>query len=529
MEKIKKYRDDMKDCATSFKIYFTKLEYSGFFGVEPLLADKVQKNISGILEDTDFSSISEKLEDDIKYPFKMQYLVSSMYRNLSDAYQIFANNRVHIDKQGTRTSSGAALTYSYLQELNETFDKITDIFLSIGDTDLVPKFLAKRIKVENIDKLAECKKIYESYLENGTGQYVVFLYIIVLQNTINEFTGLPEGREIIKQIVKDTEELKTITLVQGAPGVVSEFNRSSNAVQRLVQKFNLVPDDVEKPLAQLLQDISGSSTSIEETSRIISSSGDKKFGFIVIHKIIDRPVKYNIWNLIDENYIESRGLMEEKTVGVNSKSLTRGETIVMQDLVKNPKSTVKFIDDLFDKNNDKNYYYVIETLDGENYYFLLPWSTTIKYIPASWLLPLKNIKKTPSRRVESYNGLLNIEIMKHLKTPFVEFSQFSRDDIIREDSHWRGLRNNIKNIVIGHIRDIVGGWDFVSLDKLNKLINGKDIYKHIVSVIIRQISIENSETDEQIDSELYISYFRDIDKIPKGRRVIQERLRREID
>jgi hypothetical protein len=55
MDIIKNYQKDARDCATVFSIYLSKLEFSGFSGVEPILTNTIQKYLKFILEDIDIS------------------------------------------------------------------------------------------------------------------------------------------------------------------------------------------------------------------------------------------------------------------------------------------------------------------------------------------------------------------------------------------------------------------------------------------------------------------------------------------
>jgi len=531
MEEIKKYKDKLNACSSSFKIYFTKLEFSGFSGLEPILADTIQKDIAFILENTDLGTFLSKIQEGFNVLFQIQNLLSEFYVALARMYQIFKSHTLDISKQGTRTSSGSTMSYSYLSDLHESFVKITEIYNVVekdNSRSAITDFLSEYSGIQNIRDLESCKNIYKTYLEKGIGQNVIVLYSVILQRAIDKYTGSVEGKEIIKQIIKDVEELKTNTLLQGAPPNVSNFNKEENVVQKLLQKFNLIPDSVDRPLVDLLQDITSSGKMpLSDIARLLSSGNVKKFGFIIIRKIIRRPIFHNIWTLTDNKYLESRGLCQEKSVGVSAKSLERSKTITLGDLdpvanketrgiIKSGGPNVDFIDNMFDDtDNSKNYYFVLETLDENNFHFLVPWNSDIKYIPAVWLEQLKNNDHVPSRRIASYNTLLNSEILSHIQEPFVEISQFSREELQMEESYWRSSRNTIKNSMMNYARNIISDWDVISVSKVNGLLSGKNLYQKLISVIVGQISMSENSSP-RVDEEMFLSYFRDIDKIHKG-------------
>lgn len=523
MDNIKKYQSLIRDTSSAFRIYLSKLEFSGFSGVEPVLTNFINKETNVILEDTELSELLIKNEYTIGETFRIQFLINSFYYSLKKCRDIFYQNKLDMSKQGTKTSSGSTLSYTYLSNLNESFDQILDIYNVLKNEynrEIIPNFLS--INIKDLDALATSKKTYEKYLENGTGQHVIRMYMLSLQKTISNNAGI--GKDIIKQIIKDVEELKTSTLIQSYPLRSECKNKKANVIQRIVQKFNLVPNGMDKPLPILLEDITSNSVQTLPNIAKLLSSTSKKFGFIVITKTIDRPIVHNIWTLISQEYLEQNDLIQEKSVGINKKSLERSKTIIIRDVNKRKtENSIVFINNLFDKGDPlKNCYFIIETLDGVLYHFLLPWlSSSIKYVPASWFESIENTERTPSRRISAYNNILNTEILSNLQDPFVEMMLMTRDEIRREESYWKNLRHTIKNTTMARIKDYLLKWEFISIEKVKKLLSDPQIYKNIISIIIEQISIDNIvPTDisnmNQVNIELFISYFRDIDKIQKG-------------
>lgn len=517
MENIKKFQEDAKLCGSAFQIYYSKLEYSGFSGVEPILSNKIDSNIKKILESTKITKIVED-KITLKNIFKIFSNVSSYYFMLKETYNIFIKNKIDLDQQGLKLSTTSPLSHKYIIDLQETLQSITDIFEILERefmSNKIVKYLADISNVDNLSSLAECKENYEKYIKSQEGHYVVDLYVGILDNTIKKMIGMTEGREIIKQIIKDMEELKTNTLLQNVDKKVETFNKNVNIIQRIIQKFNLIPDGPDDILEKMMSKIMDNFTTLELACNLLSRS-DKKFGIIIIKKIIKNPIVHNIWTLIDRKYLEEKNLIQDKNIGINAKSLERGETLklVKQDDKFKKMDDITIYDIYFDKkDNSKNYFYVLETLDGSNFHFLVPWSTNIKYIPAVWLQEIKNMNLTPSRRLSSYNILLNDEILNYLSPPIIEFSQISRDDIFREESYWRNLRSIILSKTAKYIKPRVDKLKKINDKKMRKIITeSSDV---LINSMIEQISVDNVDS-HNMWSELFISYFRDIDKIKKN-------------
>jgi hypothetical protein len=529
MEDIKKYSEHLKLAAQALQIYLTKLEASGFSGTEPILTDNARKDLRTVLEDT---SLNEELAKPTLDAFRIFYLIRHLYHLLDRTYQMFATHRLDIFHRGSRTSSGHMISESYLQDLNESFQEISEIHRQITYEHSQASFLtflSQHITIVGLGDLEKCRQIYKDYLDENQGLYVVDLYIFKLQATIDEFTGKPEGREIIKRIAKDLEELKTLILVQGCPEANEAGttpNKEVNVIQRLLQKFNLIPDGVGRPLEMIWEGLTGTrskSHTPASVAKLLSAREDKKYGFIIIDKSIPRPIVHNFWTLVDMDYLLRQELYQPRGVGVNSKSLRRFSTIVSEaELGAEVRQKISFVDAFDSHDPSKNYYFVLETLDGKNYHFLIPYVSNVNYLPASWLDALRDEARVPSQRLRAYNQLFEAELIKHLQEPFVELVAMTREEVQRDEAHWRSLRNAIKRDIVDYVRGLMEDWVVLSLEKFKKLLGEESLYRKIVREITNRIEAETDterlspEVAAQYGIEMYLSYFRDIDRVKRG-------------
>lgn len=544
MELLKNIKELAVGTADAFNIYLEKLALSGFFGVEPFLTDIAQKNIKFVLDNADTITLLIEKTHDYHEIFQLVGLVNEFHDRLAEVYKIFTENRLNVSQQGMRTSRGSQLSYTYLVSLSDSFMSISQIFSTYtAETKnmTIMKFLSQQTEVHNLKDIEKLQKLYKEYFDESRGQYIIDFYCTLLQKIIDDFTSRPDGREIIKQIIKDVENLKTDTLVSGiSPS--DEKNKSVNTIQRLIQKFGLVPDAMSRPLADLWKELGLTTATgkldlpaqIAKAATSLSRDKDKKFGFIIISKIIKQPIEYNIWVLIDQNYLEQHDLIQEKSSGINAKALDRGKTITMK-----AGESIKKLDNIIVHNNDfgsdmlKNFYYVIETLDGVNFRFLVAFDN-IKYIPAPWLNDITNIEKTPSRRIEGYSNLLNDEILKYLEKPYVQMENLSRAEVAREDIYWSNLRGRIKNAVIDNIMmNIISS--SINMKHIEQVLSKDTIVQKIIREITEQIVLDLSEPQSSPDRldqwriELFLAYFRDIDKLQKSfKHTLTENLRKDF-
>jgi hypothetical protein len=568
-----------------FRAYLAKLNYSGFSGVEPKIYSEVSENLQSIADGTKPAKLLLKKEK----PFQLFHLLNKHYHHLRDTRDIFRNNRIDISKQGTRTST-TTLTHNYIVELNDLFQSCEYEFGSLipidDDTEIIEQ-IYKWIRVESAADLDKYREEYHKYFVKGDGQLVIAFYSYILQQTITQQT---DG-SLVKKIIEDVEELRTEALVHGAK--FSKRQNATNPIQIMVQRFNLIPDGTNRSLANIFEELS----IVDFASGAASlSSASKKIGFIVIAKLVPRPIEYNIWTLIDQNYLEKNGLIQTAEAGVNATSLKKGRTIA--EMVQHgSRGSIKFIEpakfgkgegkriqewiemrkgrnkkgakeegveegveegieegveegveegieegieegveegtkkgkekekekekgkekESKDETRIKNFYYVIETLDNENYHFLVPWSSNAKLIPAAWVRGIK--RDAPSHKLAAYNQLLEFEVMKYVREPFVQLDHLSRDEIHREEAYWNGLRTSLKNTILDYLQRTIP-WASISSAKVEKIIGGKSLSKEIVKIITEKISVDSLGVMEnnklrQARIEIYLSYYRDIDKIEK--------------
>jgi hypothetical protein len=535
--------------ANSFKLYLIKLEKSGFAGTEPFLTDKIQHHVKNIAEQSiDFSVLLAAINSHsrvfaenrsgmtaLKDIFVSYSYLTRWHSWLEEDYNIFKKYRFLSTQQGSHTSSGHMLSYSYLTEMNKDFDEITEYmqeFEGALNSSALLKYFLDAGSIKSMDDLMEMRNIYEQYLRANEGQLVIKLYIAYLQNTLdNKFSP----KELVRQIIRDVENLKTSMLASSPVHAVPQ-NKEANIIQRLIQKYNLSPDAPSRSIITIMSELRSESniTDIRDaclkTAALLSAKSEKKFGFIIIRKVwlaSTQAIEHNLWLLTDKKYLTGLDLIQSAAAGVNVKSIQRGQTIkTLHDIVKPSSLTdsLIFVNNEFASDMAQNYYYVLETIDGINYHFLLPWfSQTIRYIPATWLEYLEKLDYTPSRRLQSYNQLLNSVIVSKLTKPYIEIKYASRMEAKKEELYWLNLRTKIKDEIIAYINKQLSAVDQLSAKTIDNIMTNATFYQYIINVITQQISLDLTNpgaVDElrqrQWHIEIILSYFKDIDHIQRS-------------
>lgn len=542
---LKKLQEWSRNTAEVFKLYFEKLESSGFSGVNPYLSEKITSNLGGVLEDTKTSKKLSGLDAlDFKKGFSLFVLFKTHAKWLNQIYQVAQNRVIDISRAGTTSSSGQTLTTKYLTSLNETYQSALDIYQAyhteISRNTLQKIIVGKIPKIQTTNEVDQVTKLYLDYVNEGSGEEAIDLYAEILQDTLDSLKNNPDaagGKKLLKYVLHTLETIKTQVL--DVPRDTKTPNRQTNIIQYLIQWYNLIPDKPSRSLAELIrelgvdikeirtQKITDVVKHLKQVAKLLSAR-EKKFGFMLWYKVIPRPIEHNLWTLISERYVRQHDYIQSAEVGINAKMIERNQTIR---LIKPTGSNhieeagITVVNDEFTRDSD-NYYFIMESLDGENYRLLIPWHisedprySASMYIPEKWIGELNNEEATPSRRLESYNTIINQEIINNLEKPFVELEQMSRADIQREELYWKNLRVRIRREALKQIEKIYSSGpsnrSFSSLLETN-------FYTDLLIGIIEQIQIDTVKTSvpadvrDAMETELLLSYYREMDYLRRS-------------
>lgn len=388
INKLIDIRDDIKITVDIFDSYFNKLDYTGFSGSEPYLSKEINNSIMYIRESSKLSLFISKPNDSFDFVFDTYGEITLSYKKMTKMMKIFRIKQIDLSKQGP--SHGSTLTIAYIKDVIESyqslFSRYQDLKLTINSIELVYDFidfLNKKIINISIKQIDEINLLYFNYVNSGNGDIIIKLYCKLLHQII---ISNPYEKEIIKHVNKTTEKLKSDILRMDDKQKLDQ-NRKNNSIQQLIQTNNLVPTSMSMPFNTLIETLNIKTKgktlieSLHEASKLLSTT-DKKFGFILISKIIKNPLEYNFWTLTDKKYLEEHKLIDPINAGINLNILKRYQTIIPCETlnIKHQKNI-----EIIDPPGEPGYFYIIETIDGTNYRFLSAWNSGILYIPDSFL------------------------------------------------------------------------------------------------------------------------------------------------
>jgi hypothetical protein len=538
MSQITDYQSLIKEFTNICKIYFTKLDLSGFSSSEPYVSAEVKTILKDLSSNVKIIEI-KKIED----LFELWNDFSIEQNNIAKIVKIIEEYRLDFGKQGSQSSSGSTITANYISELYDLAETIILQSEKLRTEQPKPEIFDDKIvsfvKKMDIVKLDELNKLYLSYLERKQGQCVIQMFMYILKVLMHELPAL------VKQVNKILERLKSQILETPEIKLIGQQNKLSNAIQNLIQMHNLVPNAMSVELPELLEKLgySGEAKAIDKVLPKVAKtlSTTNKFGFIVISKATKKPLEYNFWTLFDKDYIQKNNLEQAATFGLNLKTIERYRTIAPLELESKDvlKDSVQVFNDEFIPDSDQNFYYVIETLNGTLFRFLIrydivPGRDTTLYVPASWLENILNKDLSPSKRLENYNIILNNQIQKYLKKPYTTLSQIDRDEIQREEGYWRVIKQKVQESMMLDFTNLFTEMfiykDEINIKKMNtgsitELFLNDQLYKRALIHIT-----ENIETDsfkgslrkldkreyQQVIVELILAYYYDFNNIQKN-------------
>jgi hypothetical protein len=542
MDLVNELREARGKVAEAVEDYLSKFELSGFFGVDPILVTEIHNTTKAITGDKKFRALLDKLGSgaDLDLAFEVAYWQSWYYRQLKTAWRALEQNRIDSSERGSkRSTSGKVLTQSYIEELGSglnDLDHVFQLYRQLHRDPRVNEFLVELHPVAKSHDLYKAAEIYRSYLGAGDGEHVIRIYSTLLMRATRDFT---HDRVMIRQITRDLEDIKS-DILQAPPD--PKANKKKCVIQRLIQRFNLVPDGPARPLDQCVEELVSGGKTLENVIKVLSANSEKRFGVIVIRKLTRAPIEHNIWTLIDLKYCQDQNLLQSPETGINATSLRRAETI--RPVTAAPKGSAKdgieIVDKYFDhEDSAKNYYFILESLNGSEFRFLVPWHATpgpsvVKFIPAQWFEKLPELDSVPSNRVLGYNQIIEDEVIRNLNLPFVSMGDLSREEIRREEAYWKNLRGNIKNQIIRALSAAKptkstesAGSGGVNMRKIEKRIVSGSTSQKVAAIITSQLVEDFAQSSQYIlhvdearrrqwKTELFMSYLRDIDKIQRG-------------
>jgi len=401
------WQEEVTNVASALELYTDKLEQFNFSGVNPSEYDLVSQGVKALSE--------------LKLPKPT---------TLNSAVMAWS-----------ALSRSSRLVGDILAIYNK-YDVATDFMSSSISSDLVIERTRETLSLANVRGQA-----FQDHWAAGSRLLALDL-LSPLKVTFNDVEKIAPSIDNIgiwsilaKQFISEPEvqiRLECIKdeLMTGA----APRKKAPNVVQARIQTSRLVPTSISKPLKDILKMLDPSASSLEKLCRI--KTDVYKFGYIVIHNLLKRPLEMNPWALRDSVNVN---------MGVNKKILERFTTIVpLLDCAKKDKIVVWR--DLFGPDRNLNFFYILETLDGLNYRILYsnfhleghPYA-----VPFALVDSIDDHSKTPSRRIESLNQLIEEQILAHVGPPIISVAKSEEAaQRRRNEFKWDSFRRKVLGLMV---------------------------------------------------------------------------------
>lgn len=231
------------------------------------------------------------------------------------------------------------------------------------------------------------------------------------QSFVSQLTGFDSNRlyEIYKSnnqldlylrlvaIRTNIRDLQFITMIEEQKLQINKTNeKPSSMFQELMGFKNLYPKRVFKSMDPYSMAKDKSSSAIN-------------FGYLIIHKLIDTPIEYNPFGIIDKKYIDENKLNHVQYAGINDTIIERYKTIVelpkIQDAVK--KQKLEYVNSHFVSGLETRYE-ILETLDDIKYRKLYYHSQSV--FNDKQLEQLLSIDDS----IRNYESIFSDQLFKHI-------------------------------------------------------------------------------------------------------------------
>lgn len=520
----------IKPIGEIFKIHRDLLEKLGFSGSEPykdkFITDLITQ-ISKASLNIDSDKIASKSAQELFNDFMLIFKLDDDINKADDIFKTYEQSKT------ISSSVSLSVSSSYTQDIEETSTSLSTNILHFDnyirnlkiDGLFASVIVDKGVTNKMLDDIAA---IYISFVKKNSGKYVVDLYTKILELSLQSIVGTKQSRDIVLYINKLLETVKDDILETPEHDemmkTINLKNIKANSVQFLIEKYELTPAtellNIDKILKLIGISVAGKTlpAKLDAASRTLSNK-KQKFGFVVIYKITNHAFRHTLDPLISEQYIHKAGIMDSALAGISEKTIARTNTIQPLEISKGIKDRIDIYDSQFSKT-EENFYYVLQSLNGNEFEILTPWGFGTDRFDMS--ADLINFKDPVNSRVSKYNYILNDEICKNLSDPMVP-PLGTIIEMKLEESYWNGVIGKIKNHIIPKLKEMLLKKSEMTSARFANFITSPEVLK-IIFTQVRQFAMNDMlanmkkvPTDpiiiDQFNDEMNITFSQSLDNI----------------
>ena len=297
--------------------------------------------------------------------------------------------------------------------------------INIKFTGLLESYIGQEIDLSNppIKKLDNYTELIKKY------PFSVDVYASIVQVILQGCIKI-DGN-FCDEITKRIELVKDYIILDGLPSKLN--TKSLHTYNPHIKTFGLTPADVSKPLEILTNEIF--SKSVKSSSGLTKIADAQDVCILILNRVIDKPIEFKLWNLIDWN--KSKNFTQTELAGVNQMAIEKYNTIQYIPIEKPLKWD--FSVEHYGKLSSE-YMIVIERLALNSYRLLNLYN------------PLKNNDDFSGKK-KSGGGVLETKIHRNRISELIEFVKNSSS--IQQNtriSEYHNIQENIllKNVFLDH-------------------------------------------------------------------------------
>lgn len=307
-----------------------------------------------------FENIEKIKDNTVEKNFELWHLVEHIvYKidciidELSNIYTLSSKNLIY-DISDTKMESICKL-YEKIQKLYIVYQKATiDIDLKATESFYVDNYKDfkwdKTTAITTAEKYTDMIKLFP---------FAVKLYVFVIQNILGQC--IPKDSGYCDTIIEMVENTKDFVLLNGKETKTNSKGLHKNNPQ--IKTFGLTPSGESRQLSSIINDIF--SKTIKSESGLTKIANENDICICIMNKVINYPIEFKLWNLID--YKIAKSFLQSENAGVNKTMIDRFETISFIPN-KKPEKWDFSIDHYGDIKSD--FVIVIEKLSSDSYRLL---------------------------------------------------------------------------------------------------------------------------------------------------------------
>lgn len=475
METIKKQLSESDKIVETYRDYYDRLD--------PLLAGQYtaeheelehalgklpefKKNVTNGFDASAhlFAGKFNGFEKDVRTIIKLYDAIQTYFRNIDLVFTIFDKNYLSADNLDLNDMSR---TYKL-----ETVDLLNDLRL------IYIKFIKTRRAYEAalVDELSSMVldvfvrehpqntpvTILQSveYIQQlfRHHRYTVNLYAAIMQKILNK-SQQEKQRSVVNGLLQIIEDDKSFILAGQTTGIKSKEYASAHLTNPPLKSFGLLPACDAQPMSDLLfmafsQRITGK-ISLQAVAR------KENIAFILMSRVTYAPIEYSLTRLINKD--KATPLIQDVEYGVSKKIIERFNIIAQKE-----NRTDRWAYDYKIVGDQKaSNWYIVETVDGTNFRFLVPWvgshSTVVSRDKIQGLLTYITESNKPSRATNYHNvcqqqATRNMFLRRPLSLDIMEENSREVDTQIMRNTlmiHvWRVIDADLKKRAVNNTADV---------------------------------------------------------------------------